>query len=605
MKRIYIIGALLFMFSPALASADDLYYASLTDLIGGNILLTYNTTHEGELYAVCDMDTAKCGELTKEKGDAFDLSSDMRAISPDGSRAVSRISSFGDIAYWALYEVNDSEVKFLSLLDHRGQASRVSITYANDVVVFRSSEGVLVREDIDSGERVRLETNRRSFPFYSISEHGRYASIYDESEKEHVVWDFDKGGSLAIDADIRSYIVYSDNEETLGFLREVDGFNKLFIARGDDFEDATEVHKGKDTVAEYEFIDNTLFFIANEVHSPLTWNLYRYDPRLDELEVVERGVAYDDAYLNLRKTSDRLFYQVVEGKTRMYVGYDPNTQERTVYNAAPETNVSEDISREEISVGGRNAVLLSPNDEDENKRLPLIVWLHGGPLRQVSIEYHPFFGYAVYDDVLERLAQSARVVKLDYTGSYGYGNAFAKALEGNIGISDAGDVMRGIEEFRESYKTGGVYLMGNSYGGYLSLKTLVETPENIDGAVSISGVTDWYGLVSRIPSSPFRKHFGGVPDNDTFDAYMDASIYSKLKDVDNDTPMILTYGGEDDLVPTWQSKEFEEFAHSLGKSVDLVAFEEEGHTIKKRENLNDLCMRTAHLIGVEDAPCDS
>lgn len=605
MKKFVIATTFLFLFVPIFANADELYYASVVDLVGGNMLLKYNTTEaaeEGELFTACDIDTAECGELSEEQGDAFDAPVKYtHRLSPDGTRAVARVSSSQYSTYWALFGVDGADANYRKLLQYDDSADIFSITYANDAAVFKRSDGVLVREDLSSGALAQIDTDRDSMPFYSISEHGAYASIYDEEEEEHVLWHFDSGDTITIEADTRSYAVYSDDEETVAFLREVDGFNKLFITEIDAPDEATDISSGDFTVAEYEFIGNTLFYIANEEANPLQWNLYQYDPTEDEVEVLEEGVAYDDEYLNLKKTHDRIFYQVIDSKNRIYVGYEPAAEERVVFNAAPDTEVSDEITREAIEIADRSAVLLSPENGDDD--MPLIVWLHGGPIRQVSVGYHPFFGYAVYDDMLERFAHEAYVLKLDYTGSYGYGKDFVDALEGNIGVEDVRDVERAIDEFRDDNDVDGVYLMGNSYGGYLTLKTFVENPDEIDGVISVSGVTDWIGLATRIPSTPFREHFGGLPNNDTYDSYVDASIYAHIDDVDDDMPMLLVYGEEDTLVPNWQSKEFADFARERGKSVELVGFEDEEHTPQKRESLTEICERAADLISLDGDRC--
>lgn len=609
-KRVIFLLAVGFLFIPSTSNAYDINYANLERVAGDVALLKYRTT-TGYTFAVCSIEDGKCGDLLY--GENMDnnapnlfptiINQTNYTKSPDGRLAVINMASMGGLTYRALYRIDGDEARYVTLLPHYDSAQRVSVTYAGDAVIFLGNNGVVTRYDINTRDITSVNTGRSSFPFWSISEHGNYVSSYNHSAKTQDIWSVGGGLVSSIPAENPSYSVFSDNEKSVAYLNEVDGFNKLFVANINDANSGRDVASGNYTVVEYEFIGNTLYYIANTEENPYLWNLYSYELGSRKSQVVEKDVAYDDSYANLKKTNDTIFYEKVDGRNKDVVALRPGSNNsRVVLSAVSPSAATEDIDREYVVIDGVPGALLSPSDVRSSDELPLIVWLHGGPMRQTSVGFHPFFGYAVYDEILERLATEAYVLKIDYTGSWGHGNELREALVGNIGNLDVQDVFTAIDGIKDDKNIREVYLIGNSYGGYLSLRSLVENPDDIDAVVSIAGVTDWETLISRIPSSPFSNSFYGSPNAANANLYSTASIVNSLNGV-GDQEMLIVYGDQDDSVPTWQSTEFTATATTVGKNVDLVRYEGEGHTIIKKNNLIDLCERTAAVFSLSSSIC--
>jgi dipeptidyl aminopeptidase/acylaminoacyl peptidase len=195
------------------------------------------------------------------------------------------------------------------------------------------------------------------------------------------------------------------------------------------------------------------------------------------------------------------------------------------------------------------------------------------------------------------------VLKLDYTGSTGYGSGFENALHKNIGVADVNDVEQAIAAFKKDYSVDRVYLIGNSYGGYLALKTITHAPSVVTGAISINGVTDWYGLITRIPSSPFKDLFDGVPDLNNLDAYMKASVFTDIPKLTDDHKVLIAYAENDATVPTWQSTQYMEYAKSKNINADVITFPGEDHVLRKRETLDNLCSKITSFFALKGVSC--
>lgn len=595
--------------SPLLAEAYDIDYASVDDIAGDTILLRYQTT-DGYTFAECSR-SGECGEklfgeyIDSNRPDIFPsiLNTADYVTSPDGTKAMVVLARLPGATHRVLYDVSGERAEYVSLLPHTAPAVRTSITYANDAVIFIGAEGTITRVDLDDWSVSSSQAGQTSFPFWSSSEHGNLVSFYNYAAGGQTVIDLRTDARTLFPSGKESYAVFNDSETSVAFLREAQGYNKLFVGPLSDPSQARDVNAGDYTVVEYEFLGDTLYYIANTESDPYEWNLYSFDQGTGEETIVDSNVAYDDGYTNLKKTHTALLYEKVDGTNKDVILFAPEASEPLVTLRASDVkdrDLSEEVERRSVTVAGTPGVILSPEDADDE--LPLIVWLHGGPMRQTSLGFHPFYGYAVYDEILERFAEEAIVLKLDYTGSWGHGNEHLEALKGHIGGRDVRDVLGAIEEMREEYDISDVHLFGPSYGGYLALRTLVEEPREIESVVSIAGVTDWTSLITRIPTSIFTRQFSGTPNAFNMDQYVRASVQAKLTDLD-DQKMLLIYGEEDSTVPTWQSKEFYTYANALGTNVELVGYEEEGHTILERENLIDVCERAAEQFNLSESLC--
>ncbi|HXK39627.1 MAG TPA: alpha/beta fold hydrolase, partial [Candidatus Paceibacterota bacterium] len=383
---------------------------------------------------------------------------------------------------------------------------------------------------------------------------------------------------------------------TFGVFREVTrDEDALRIATLPDIDIETAFDGGA-AIDDYIVHHNTAYFTTNE-ESPLMWSLFAYDPDEGEAREIDRDVAYTDF---MRSVGDALLYHKVEGARGQVYSYRNGVSSRLPGQA--ESNRDLLSVEEETRLGDVNGVLWD-NDDDNDDEKPLIVWLHGGPQRQTSVGYHPFLSYAVYDEMLERFVRAgARVAKLDYTGSTGYGARFQKGLTKKVGVADVDDVTEAIDDLTDEFETSDVFLVGNSYGGYLALKTLVEEPRLIDGVAAIAAVTDWDELIGTNRSSIFAPYFGGIPSTETDRYYDAAEIMDNLDEIPDRTPIVIAYGERDATVPTSQSRIFIAGAEN-DKNLSTVVFPDEEHIIRKRSSLDRLCDAIAGAFDLSAEVC--
>lgn len=580
--------------------AGEIQYGSLTKQYGDTLLLLYKGP-SGNVYYSCTIadDCTKHGEKEPTLYPTV-LGSTVYPTSADGTLAVKPFV-LGTSAYYFLYDISNSSPKKKALIPYTKTGATIRITKNNTAVIFQVGQ-TYTRYDIASKKLTTL-TLPRQLAFTTISPDGTYIAGYNYTIQKHELWRIDDGAKITGPSSMQSYLEFSSDEGRVAFLEDVKGFRTLFTMHTDDIGKAspsslTQLTKPHTETEDYLYVGDSLYFIAN-VDGPLEWDLFAY--RDGDIETVDTDVSYGD-YLKRVDVEDTsyLAYLKVEGKNTdvMLLSSDG---EKTPLTPVRSSSASKDITREVKTYGSRTGVLLAPENGRSGN---LFIWMHGGPQRQVAKGYHPYLSYAVYDELLERLAEAGNYVfKIDYTGSSGYGADFRKALSMRVGDIEMRDIKNAIDDIEDDLDIENVYLIGNSYGGYMALRGIVDIPKKLDGAISINGVSDWYGLIQQIPSSPFISVFDGVPDSHNLNAYFQASVFTGLEDLTDDEKVLVVWGENDSTVPVWQSTKYVDFAKNLDVAVSTLSFSNEDHILRKRENLNELCETIATTFELEDVSC--
>jgi len=129
---------------------------------------------------------------------------------------------------------------------------------------------------------------------------------------------------------------------------------------------------------------------------------------------------------------------------------------------------------------------------DDAEGLPGVVWVHGGPMRQMRDGWHPSRAYGLAYAFHQYLAREGYVgLLVNYRGGIGYGRAFRQGLAGGYGRDEMDDVVAGAEYLRSlPYAGDRVGVWGLSYGGYATLQILGTHPDAFDVGINIAGLAD-------------------------------------------------------------------------------------------------------------------
>ena len=228
-------------------------------------------------------------------------------------------------------------------------------------------------------------------------------------------------------------------------------------------------------------------------------------------------------------------------------------------------------------------VLRKPASFDPETRHPLVFVVHGGP-RWFSPDYLLAIDDRLYYPAVQFVNKGVLVLKPNYRGSIGRGQAFTDLNVNNMGTGDLWDLESAIEHL---VKLGWVDpervgCMGWSQGGYISAFAGLHSDRF--KAVSVgAGVSDWYTYhISNDVPFFTTDYLSGSP-------FRDRELYVKTAPISNianaRTPMLIQHGSEDRRVPLSNAMELYRGLKEMEVPVELFVFPGMAHPITKpREN---------------------
>src|SRR2546428_9386322 len=122
-------------------------------------------------------------------------------------------------------------------------------------------------------------------------------------------------------------------------------------------------------------------------------------------------------------------------------------------------------------------------------KLPALVFMHGGPMRQMLLGWHYLYYYHNSYAMNQYLANRGYiVVSVNYRSGIGYGRAFRLAQHrGARGASEYQDVVAGAKYLRgrDDVDQKRIGLWGGSYGGYLTAPGLARKSDIFTDRVDV------------------------------------------------------------------------------------------------------------------------
>jgi dipeptidyl aminopeptidase/acylaminoacyl peptidase len=145
--------------------------------------------------------------------------------------------------------------------------------------------------------------------------------------------------------------------------------------------------------------------------------------------------------------------------------------------------------------------LFVPTNPKSGEKMPGIVFMHGGPIRQMLLGWHYMYYYHNSYAMNQYLASRGYVVlSVNYRTGIGHGRAFRMAAKrGARGASEYQDIVAAAEYLRNRNDVDSKHigLWGGSYGGYLTALGLARNSDIFAAGVDMHGVHDWSRSISN------------------------------------------------------------------------------------------------------------
>ena len=139
--------------------------------------------------------------------------------------------------------------------------------------------------------------------------------------------------------------------------------------------------------------------------------------------------------------------------------------------------------------------LFVPNDIRTGEHRPAMIFVHGGPVRQMLLGYHYMHFYHIAYAVNQWLANQGYVVlSVNYRSGIGYGRSFRTAPNtGGRGNAEYQDVLAAGQylQSRPDVDPKRVGIWGLSYGGVLTAQALARNSDVFSAGVDLAGVHLW------------------------------------------------------------------------------------------------------------------
>jgi len=204
-------------------------------------------------------------------------------------------------------------------------------------------------------------------------------------------------------------------------------------------------------------------------------------------------------------------------------------------------------------------------------KLPALVFMHGGPIRQMLLGWHYLYYYHNSYAMNQYLASRGYIVlSVNYRSGIGYGRGFRLAQHrGARGASEYQDVVAGAKYLRsrEEVDSNRIGLWGGSYGGYLTALGLARNSDIFRAGVDFHGVHDWSVQVAglRVPT-------------DTAERNRVARESSPISAVDKwKSPVLLIHGDDDRNVEFAQTVNLVRLLRKNGVYFEEIIYPDEIH----------------------------
>ncbi len=256
------------------------------------------------------------------------------------------------------------------------------------------------------------------------------------------------------------------------------------------------------------------------------------------------------------------------------------TRERALGLSPELLAVGEDASFESHDGLRVSARLYLPSPElGYDGARPLVYYVHGGPQSQERPDFAWFSMPLIQILTLEGFA----VFVPNARGSTGYGLDYSKRVDHDWGGLDRLDHVHAMTEvlpLDERVDTSRAGVVGRSYGGYMTLTLAARHPELWRAAVDMFGPYDLFTFMDRLPETwkPYFALAVGDPEKDA-DFLTERSPKTHIESIS--CPLLVIQGQNDPRVVERESRDVVEQLRGLGRDVDYLVFEDEGHDVLK------------------------
>jgi dipeptidyl aminopeptidase/acylaminoacyl peptidase len=223
------------------------------------------------------------------------------------------------------------------------------------------------------------------------------------------------------------------------------------------------------------------------------------------------------------------------------------------------------------------ALYFPPKGQRSGAPPPCVVFVHGGPESQFRPTFQPLVQYLVFAG-LAVLAPNVR-------GSTGYGKSYVHLDDVRRRMDSVADLAHAAYWLRDSGRAdpSRIAVYGGSYGGFMVLAALGIYPDLWAAGVDLVGIANFVTFLEN--TGPWRRHlreaeYGSLEhDREFLESISPINYVDRIR-----APLLVIHGANDPRVPISEAEQMVARLRSLGRTVELLRLEDEGHQISKLKN---------------------
>ncbi|MFN4045873.1 MAG: alpha/beta fold hydrolase [Acidilobaceae archaeon] len=203
---------------------------------------------------------------------------------------------------------------------------------------------------------------------------------------------------------------------------------------------------------------------------------------------------------------------------------------------------------------------------------PTVVYVHGGPWAEVA---------DWWDITIASLVASGfNVVAPNFRGSTGYGEPFRQMDIGDPGGGDLEDVAAVSTWSWEAGLADRLFIMGYSYGGYMTLWAMANKPDLYECGVAGASVADWEEMY-KLSDAIFRAFIEVLFDKN-MDLLKERSPINKVENIKK--PLCIVHPQNDTRTPLKPVLRLMDKMVDLGKTFEAHIAPDMGHVVNTVED---------------------
>ncbi len=415
--------------------------------------------------------------------------------SPDGTRLVF-VSDRGDHSFIGIYDPKAESVKFLApTVDSDGDP-----TWSLDGKSIAFTRQPALPRDTPEGYFIEPDRPQPWAIWVADAETGSAREIWHSGtavEDSYPYMAGDTGGG----------VLHWAADNRLVFASEADGWQHLYAipAQGGA---AKLLTRGKGEVEQWSFSPDRKTVLLNANFGDADGrHLWRVDLTGSIFEQLTPGEGPSRIEWNPVSLGDGQNYAFFASDAKMrgkiFVGKVASNAPFTAVGNQPQPA---DFPAEELSLPAQvifksgdgmeiHGQLFVPKNLQAGEKHPALIFLHGGPMRQMLLGWHYMYYYSNAYGMNQYLASHGYVVlALNYRSGIGYGRAFRETPgRAGRGASEYQDVLAAGRYLQSRADVDGnrIGLWGGSYGGYLTALGLGRNSDLFRAGVDFHGVHDW------------------------------------------------------------------------------------------------------------------